>query len=264
MSRLTYRGRSVASLRSPSGTPSATATASAFGTGSAARSASGSSAGTPLPTMSPPATRTSSPPRTASPTVSATPTPPVCRGLPAVRLLTGTSGVSPPLSTVTAGQPGMYTAGTCATGLRAFYPGTRLLYSLYLGLGTPLGGTLTLTTCGHTINDTVLYVGTGCPSWERPFACVAGNDDAPLAAAGGGGGCAGGNARASTVAVVVTQPTYYVQLGGMNGGDVVSGLGWGYTPPASRSASGSRTRSRSRSRSGSRSATRSRSRKRKL
>ena len=75
---------------------------------------------------------------------------------------------------------------------------------------------------------------------------------------------ADGGLLASTVAVTATQPTYYVQLGGMNGGDVVSGLAWSYAGPASRSGSGSRSRSRSRTRSGSRSATRSRSRKRKL
>ena len=157
----------------------------------------------------------------------------------------------------------MYTAGTCAAGLRAFYPGPRLLYALDLGDGVPLGGVLTLTTCGHTANNTVLYVGTGCPSWALPFGCVAGNDDALSPP----GGCAS-NARASTVAVVATQPTYYVQVGGMRGGDVVAGLAWGYAPPAaSGSASGSRSRSRSRSRTRSRSAstsaTRSRSRKRK-
>jgi hypothetical protein len=150
----------------------------------------------------------------------------------------------------------MYTAGTCATGLRAFYPGSRLLYALDLGSDTPLGGVLTLTTCGHSANNTVLYVGTGCPTWALPFGCVAGNENAPSCAP---------NPRASTVAVVATQPTYYVQLGGFNGAPVTSGLGWAYAPPSpppgSASATRSRSRSRTRSRSASRSASRSRSRK---
>ena len=150
----------------------------------------------------------------------------------------------------------MYTAGTCAAGLGAFYPGARLLYALFLGEATPLGGTLTLTTCGHSANNTVLYVGTGCPTWALPFACVAGNDNAAGPAA------CGGNPFASAVAIVATQLTYYVQLGGLNGAHVTSELAWSYAGASSRSGSGSRSRSRSRSRScsGSRSGSRTSSR----
>ncbi len=174
-----------------------------------------------------------------------------------MRGLSGTSGVAPRLSTATAGQPAMYTVGTCAAGLRAFYPGPRLLYSLYLGSGVPLGGALTITTCGHTANDTVLYVGTGCPTWAQPFGCLAGNDNAAAC---------GSNALASTVTVTATQPTHYVQVGGMNGELVVSGLAWSYAPASSspsrtRSRTGSRTRSRTSSRTSSRTRSQSRSRK---
>ena len=158
----------------------------------------------------------------------------------------------------------MYTAGACAAGLGAFYPGPRLLYALFLGSGVPLGGVLTLTTCGHTANDTVLYVGTGCPTWALPFACRAGNDNAAGAAA------CGSNGLASTVAIAATQLTYYVPLGGLNGAPVVSGLAWSYaaggaprsgTRSGTRSRTASRTRSRSASATRSRSGTRSRSRK---
>ena len=206
----------------------------------------------------PSVTRTSSP--TATRTATPSPSPPVCRGLPLVRLLTGVNGTAPPLSTAASGQPTMYTSGTCASGLRAFYPGARLLYALSLGSATPLGGTLMLTTCGHSANNTVLYVGTGCPSWAQPFGCIVGNDNAAAPACGS-------NGLASSVAVTVTQPVVYIQLGGHAGEPVTSGLAWAYAAPASRSASGthSRTRSRSgsrtRSRSGSRSGSRSRSRK---
>jgi hypothetical protein len=130
----------------------------------------------------------------------------------------------------------MYTSGTCATGLGAFFPGSRLLYALHLGDTTPLGGTLTLTTCGHSANNTVLYVGTGCPTWALPFACKAGNDNAAAPSCGG-------NPLASTVAVVATQPVYYVQLGGMSGSPVVSGLGWSYAPPPSASPAAAPARS---------------------
>ena len=157
----------------------------------------------------------------------------------------------------------MYTAGSCAAGYKTFFPGSRLLYALDLGSATPLGGTLTLTTCGHTANNTVLYVGTGCPSWALPFGCLAGNDNAAA------GACGGGNAFASTVSVTrVDQIIYYLQLGGVSGEHVTSGLAWVYTPPASASGSGSRSRSGSRSATPSRSrsaaGTRSRTRKPKL
>jgi hypothetical protein len=169
--------------------------------------------------------------------------------------LVGLTGVALPLSTASSGQPAMYTAGTCAAGFRAFFPGPRLLYMLSLGSATPLGGTLTLTTCGHTANNTVLYVGTGCPTWDRPFGCLAGNDNAA-------GPACGGNSFASTVAVAVAQHILYVQLGGVDGAPVTSGLGWSYAPPRSpapsASASRTRTASRTRSRSGSRTRTRSR------
>ena len=152
----------------------------------------------------------------------------------------------------------MYTAGSCAAGYKTFFPGSRLLYALDLGSATPLGGTLTLTTCGHTANNTVLYVGTGCPSWALPFGCLAGNDNAASPACGG-------NAFASSAALVAQQSNYFVQLGGVNGVDVVSGLGWAYAPPqvaGSASVSGSRSRSRTRSRSGSRTRSHSGSRSR--
>ena len=179
--------------------------------------------------------------------------------------LTGPSGLLPRLSTAASGQPSMYTAGSCTTGLGAFYPGSRLLFSLSLGSATPLGGVLTLTTCGHTANNTVLYVGSGCPTWALPFGCRAGNDN-------GAAPVCGSNALASTVAVVATQATYYVQLGGMDGAHVTSGLAWSYAAPSrsgsgtrspSRSLSPSRTRSLSPSRTRSRSGSRSRSRSRK-
>ena len=162
----------------------------------------------------------------------------------------------------------MYTSGTCSAGFQTFFPGPRLVYALYLDATAPLGGVLTVTTCGHTANNTVLYLGTGCPTWDRPFGCKVGNDDA------GGADWCGSNARAAAVSVTATQQVYFIQLGGFAGAPVTSGLQWRYAPPASRSgsATGSRTHSRSRTRSRTRtstrtrsaSATRSRSRKPKL
>jgi hypothetical protein len=182
-----------------------------------------------------------------------------------------------------AGVGGLYTSGSCARGLSALFPGPRALFFLDLGVGTPLGGTLVVTTCGATANNTVLYVGTGCPSWAVPFACRVGNDDAgddPAAAALppalGGGGCPSNRQASTAVLPGVGARAYFIQLGGYLGAPVVSGLAWRYEPPPSgtpsRSAtpsgssgvggggggSPSRTRTRSRTRSPSRSRTRSR------
>ena len=254
-----------------SGTGSLTETASLTASATLSQTASVSSTSSTTGTLSSSALQsgtgslTQTPPSTATPTPSQTPTPsmPICRGLPQVVLLAGTSGTTPPLSTAAAGQPAMYTSGTCATGLRVFFPGSRLLYALDLGERTPLGGTLTITTCGHSANNTVLYVGTGCPSWDRPFGCVAGNDNAAACAV---------NELSSTLTVTATQTRYFVQLGGFNSATVVSGLAWSYAPPsrsrsASRTGSGTATQgasaaspSRSRSRSRSTSASRTRSR----
>jgi hypothetical protein len=148
----------------------------------------------------------------------------------------------------------MYTAGSCAVGFKTFYPGSRLVYALALNASTPLGGVLRFSTCGLTANDTVLYVGTGCPSWALPFGCLAGNNDA---------GC-GSNGLASTLSIVASQRSYFIQVGGANGRDVIVGLQWAYRAPApvvSVSASVTRTRSRTRTRSASGTGSRSRSRK---
>ena len=160
--------------------------------------------------------------------------------------LNGTRGLAPQLSTAVSGNQDMYTSGACVSGLGAFYPGARLVYALTLGTSAPMGGTLTVTTCGHTAANTVLYVGTGCPTWALPFGCRVGNDNAAAPECGS-------NPLASTVSVVVSQPTYYIQVGGMSGAAVVSGLAWSYSPP---SRSATTTRSRSRSSSGSRSRSR--------
>lgn len=236
---------------SSTASPSPSITASGTSTPTASPSSSRSRTGTQSQTRSSTASRTRT--ATVSPTASRTPTasPPICRGMPCVIPLSGTSGSVAPLSTAAAGCPGMYTSGSCATGFRSFFPGTRLVFSLYLGRFTMPGGTLTVTTCGATANDTVLYIGTGCPKWADPFGCLAGNDNAPP----GSPGC-GVNALASKVVLPgADQRTYFVQLGGLNGEDVTSGLAWAYTPPSA-SPSGTRTGSRTRSVSASRSRSR--------
>ena len=157
------------------------------------------------------------------------------------------------------GVNGLFTSGACASGFSSYWPGPRAVFALDLGAGTQLGGTLRVTTCGATANNTVLYVGTGCPTWALPFNCRAGGDDAAEVA---GESCAS-NPRASVVRLAsASSRLYFIMLGGYRGEAVVSGLSWSYTLPSSATPSRSGTGTRSRSRSAS--ATRSRSRKRKL
>ena len=156
------------------------------------------------------------------------------------------SGAFPVTSTADAGNVGMYTSGSCAAGYQSFAPGPRLVYRITLSDALPLGGTLTLSTCGLTTNNTVLYLGTGCPTWSGSFNCLRANDDAAGAAA-----CAG-NPLASTLSHATSSRMYFVQVGAANGGEVVSGLSWSYAV-----ASVTRTRTRSRSRTATPTRTRS-------
>jgi hypothetical protein len=178
---------------------------------------------------------------------SATASPPLCRGLARVTPLSGVSGSIAPLSTASSGNPGMYAPGSCASGFRTFSAGSRLVYYLSLGSTAPLGGSLTVSTCGATANDTVVFVGTACPTSSSAFGCLAGNDNTEPVACGS-------NARASTVRLTASQRSFFIQVGGAGGAHVTSGLKWTYT-----AASASATRSRSVS--SSRTATRSRTRK---
>ena len=127
-----------------------------------------------------------------------------------------------------------------------------MVFRIYISDALPLGGILTLSTCGLTSNNTVLYLGTGCPTWFGSFNCLRANDDAA-------GPACPGNPLASALSHIVTSRIYFVQLGASIGGEVVSGLSWSYSV-----ASASRTATRTRSRSATRSKSRSRKAKRLL
>ena len=141
-------------------------------------------------------------------------------------------------------------------GYASFVPGPRLVYRITLSNELPLGGILSLSTCGLTSNDTVLYLGTGCPTWWGSFNCLRASDD------GLGAATCAGNPRASSLSHVATSRLYFVQVGAASGAEVVSGLSWSYTV-ASATRTSSRTRSRTATRTRTRSATASKSRSRK-
>ena len=216
----------------------------------------------PTPTRTRTATRSATRSRSAPPSA-----PPLCPApVGRVVALRGVGGSAPPADAAGAlGSPALYTSGSCAAGFKTFLPGPRLVFLIDLGEDAPLGGVLTVTTCGHSADNTVLYVGTGCPVWAAPFGCLRGNDNA--GDDGGVGACAA-NPRAAALALpAVASRVYFVQVAGYGGSPVVSGLGWSYAPPATRTASRTRSRSRaagSRAQSSSRSGSRSRTRKPKL
>ena len=136
---------------------------------------------------------------------------------------------------------------------------------LRLGESVALGGQLYITTCGLTRNNTVLFISSGCPTWQLPFACMAGNDDAGDAGSGGTLACAS-NPSASSLSIMATYTrTFFIQVGSATGAEFVSGLSWMYKPPASPTKSGSSSRSRPASPSvtASKTSSRSRSAKRK-
>ena len=197
----------------------------------------------------------STPSSTSSKHMSPTPTP-LCRApVSSVTMLSGLNGTSPSVAASYSGNAGMYPTGSCARDFGTFFGGgPRLVYHLHLGDSTPLGGTLTLSTCGLTSDNTVLYLGTGCPTWFGSFNCLVGNDNAGDT---GQAPCAT-NALASTLAVTASSRYFFVQVGGASGADIRSGLSWSYaalrpSPTSSRSRSRTRTRTRTRSRSKSRS-----------
>lgn len=172
-----------------------------------------------------------------------------------MQVLSGVAGSTSQLSSLGDGNAGMYTSGSCLAGYRTFFPGSRLVFSLFLGESAVLGGILTVTTCGLTKNNTVLYVGRGCPTWSEPFGCLAGTDDDE-------GACLA-NRLASTVRIVAAQRNYFFQVGGINGNAITTALNWSYVPPVPSSRSRTAT-SRVTPTGRSRSATQTRTRKRKL
>ena len=252
------------SSQTPSAAASLTQTAVPSSPASSApASLSATSSGAPTPSSTSTLSTSLTPTLTRSRT--STPSPPVCRPpVNIVTVLTGSSGSSSPVSSTMKGNNGMYTSGSCSAGLKTFVNGPRLVYMLRLGEDTALGGTFIVTTCGFTKNNTLLYIGTGCPTWQLPFGCLAGNDNAGDLDGLRTTACAS-NARASTVSIVATSRTYFVQVGSASGEDFVSGLAWQYSPLGSPSASrtgtvtGSKSRTASQTRS--RTATRSRTRK---
>ena len=88
------------------------------------------------------------------------------------------------------------------------------MYYLNLGDSVALGGTLAVSTCGLSTDNTVLYLGTGCPTWFGSFSCLRGNDNAGDVA--GQSSCAA-NAGASTLSVTAGSRVFFVQVGGFSG-----------------------------------------------
>ena len=206
---------SVSSSGSSSGSGSPTASTSPSSSGSASGSLSQGAAPSESPTWTstssgtPPSTKSRTGSGTASHTAPATPTRsvgPSGTGTPA-HTVSGTPSASPPalclgrvnFNAYLNGTSGVFSSSTKVApwGLSATFAGPALsctqdgnpssplapsvgpkhVIALDLGVGTPMGGTLTVDTCSNPFIDTQLFVGAGCPTSVASFACLDSDDD---------------------------------------------------------------------------------------
>jgi hypothetical protein len=86
---------------------------------------------------------------------------------------------------------------------------------LDLGVDTPLGGSLTVSTCGLSTADTMLYVGAGCPGSDASWGCLGVSDDA----------CG----SQSMLTIKASARVVFVVVGGYSGA-AASGVSWSYAP----------------------------------
>ena len=269
----TYVPPSATPSATPSSTRTGSVTPSYTPTSTHTYGVSGSSTATGSSTMAPSVSSSTTPSRTgtASGTGSITPTPsgtpshtpsssraPYCFQTVAFNAwLNGTSG-SYTGSTVTgfwAGESASfvgaqctdtcwydpdYVGGSCGNGPYptnyTVPPGHSALIALDLGPTAVLGGYLEMDTCVNPYFDTLLFVGTGCPTSYGSFNCLGSNDDA-------GDVCAG--ARQSAVMLPVSTRLLYVLVGGFSAAAAPYTLSWTYTGPTA-SPSNAATRSTSR------------------
>jgi len=93
--------------------------------------------------------------------------------------VSGLSGVSPSYVISNSGSTLVLggVSPTCSSG-SATSSGPKLAFMIDLGADTILGSQLTVDTCLTAIGDTVLFVGTGCPTSSASFRCLIANDDA--------------------------------------------------------------------------------------
>lgn len=212
---------------SPTATPTPTATPSLTASLSTGATPSETPSGLP-PSASETPTRPPSPSgtpsRTPSASVTATGTAtPLCGAMRVYSVSGLTGSVATPIDSATAGtdvpamacpMPTVDSYGTIAGG------GAYLVFRVDLGASTPIGGMLTVTTIGYSDADTVIFLGTSCPSSQASFGCLNGGDDDPVT-----------GATQSITSSQLNATVAYVLVGGYGGAPVLSGLGWSYVIP---------------------------------
>ena len=254
----------------PSATATVTASGTHTGTPTSTSTQSSTSTGSPTKTSTASSSRTSSPSSTASLSLGVTPTAtPLC-GL-AVNIsaslgggVAGGTNSGSVSGTLSATSPVLF-AGICTyggSGASALPAGPKNVYMFTLGGPNGTGPfvpglPLSLDTCGGAA-DTVIAVGTGCPTSLASFTCIGADDDAP-------GVCGVGSKAASVVISSVASPLVYVVVGA--GASSTPGVGaytlhYAYPAPttsATASSTPSSTLSGTRSGTGTSSGTGSRS-----
>jgi len=142
----------------------------------------------------------------------------------------GTSGVTQSYIISSAGSTSILggISPTCASG-SGTSSGAKLAFMIDLGANTLLTGLLTVDTCLTAIGDTVLYVGTGCPSTTANFRCLSANDDA-------GSSICPSDSMASQVRLNVSTRYVWVVVGNYaSSTSASSGIRWWYNgdmPPS--------------------------------
>jgi hypothetical protein len=227
--RTTGVSASTTATRSSTPTRSGTRTRTAGATPSNTLSTSFSQTGMPTPTRTPLGTRSAT--VTATPSVS-----PYCQGQARFNGWL-TSGIRGSFSSDTSVSP--WAAGNVGSWVGASVtvvvnddgdvatitvpPGNKHLLGLDMGPGVSPGGTLRGSLCANPLFDTVLFVGTGCPTSWGAFNVTGANDD-------GSGNPACGRASEVVVTNVTTRTTYWV-VGGYNGASGPYTFTWDYAPP---------------------------------
>jgi hypothetical protein len=154
---------------------------------------------------------------TPTQTPSATPTP-ICP--PPVTSMQTLSGLESYVPTY-AGSNVVNWAGTCG-GYSLYANLPKQIYRIDLSAFL-IGGSLTVQNCNST-SDTIIAVGTGCPTDATTFGCLQGAD----------GGCPSGSITPSLVTVAATTRNVYyviVQMWSSGGTSLVTDFSWRYTPP---------------------------------
>ena len=131
----------------------------------------------------------------------------MCPSLPGLQFASGLSGT---IAATTATQVNTWSA-TCGSYTISATT-TKSYYTIDLS-AYPVGGPLTISNCGLSSADTMLFVGTGCPTNATSFNCVGSADDS----------C---GAQSQVTISATTSNRYFAMFAPYNSGVISTGMTW--------------------------------------